>query len=116
MTTIHLEWPRSDSRAPVFTVLDADEAAVDLSTATITFTARKASDDSTLATLTTTDNDISVGGGNNNEVTVSVSANETSDWPIGKWTVKYDLQVELGSDVITVASGRITIVEDQTRS
>ena len=115
MTTLHLEWPRGDKRAPKFTVTDGDGNAVDLSAASLGFTVRKVSDDSVLAALCSP-TEISVGGAASNEVTVAMAAGLTKAWPVGRWTCKYDLVAFPGTNDVTVAGGRITIIEDQTRS
>ena len=115
MTTLHLSWPRGDKRAPVFTVLDGDGNAVDLSAASLGFTVRKVSDDSVLAALSSP-TAITVGGASNNEVTVAVAAGLTKDWPVGRWTCKYDLVAFPGTNDVTIAGGCITILEDQTRT
>lgn len=116
-TILKLRWVRSDTRQPAFVILDNDEAAVDLSSASaIVFTVRLASSDAVVLTKTKAAAEIVVSGGSSNVATVTIDAGDTSDWVLTEDAYNYDIQYTIADVVVTPAEGTITITKDQTRA
>ncbi len=108
-----IERYRGDSYPETFTVTDSTGTAVDLTSATVRFTVKRAAtDDQEDAILAlSTDNGVEITDATGGEITVSFEADTMEDIDPGVYV--YDLEVTLSDGTVyTVADGWFTLLAD----